>query len=68
MLDLFDRDERVGMISGTLHCALADDHDFSVGKAIQFFVFGLIRSEENEGNEAKFSYLTRAFLGETSND
>ncbi len=68
VLDLFDRGERVGMISGMLHCSLADDHDFSVGKAIQFSAFGLIRSEKNGDATAKFSYLTRAFLSETSND
>ncbi|WP_339451025.1 hypothetical protein [Pseudomonas sp. EA_5y_Pfl2_R50] len=68
VLDLFDRGERVGMISGMLHCALADDHDFSVGKAIRFSAFGLVRSEKNEDNKAGFSYLTRAFLSETSSD
>ncbi|WP_367085163.1 hypothetical protein ABV589_05240 [Pseudomonas sp. HOU2] len=68
VLDLFDRGERVGMISGMLHCALADDHDFSVGKAIQFSASGLIRPEKNENNKGKFSYLTRAFLSETSSN
>ncbi|MHA3736856.1 hypothetical protein ACXR0M_14445 [Pseudomonas sp. Eth.TT006] len=68
VLDLFDRGERVGMISGMLRCALADDHDFSVGKAMQFSAFGLIRSDETENNKAKFSYLTHAFLSETSSN
>ncbi|WP_049828014.1 hypothetical protein [Pseudomonas sp. H1h] len=68
VLDFFGRGERVGMISGMLHCALADDHDFSVGKAIQFSASGLIRSDKNEDRKAKFSYFTRAFLSETSDN
>ncbi|MEG0066447.1 MAG: hypothetical protein RR740_17790 [Pseudomonas sp.] len=66
--DLFGRGERQGMISGTLRCALADDHDFSVGKAIRFSAIGLIRSEKNQANETKFSYLTPAFITETSDN
>lgn len=68
VLDLFGRGERVGMISGMLRCALADDHDFTVGKAMQFSAFGLIRSEDNAGQKGAFSYLTRAFMVETSSD
>jgi hypothetical protein len=54
VLDLFDRGERVGVISGMLHCALADDHDFSVGKAIQFSATGLIRSEKMKTTRPSF--------------
>lgn len=45
VLDLFNRGEGVGMASGTLECALADDHDFSVDKAMQFSAVGLIDSD-----------------------
>ena len=68
VLDLFGRGERVGMVSGMLRCALADDHDFTMGTAIQFSAFGLIRSDENAQQTGTFSYLTRAFMVETSSD
>jgi hypothetical protein len=68
VLDLFDRGERVGMISGMLHCALADDHDFSVGKAIRFSAVGLVTSEIREDGKAGHSYLTSAFIVETSSN
>ncbi|MFP6833030.1 hypothetical protein PS619_04274 [Pseudomonas fluorescens] len=67
VLDLFDRGERQGMASGTLECALADDYDFSVDKAIQFSAVGVIESEKKRVTaKAKFSYLTSVFLVETS--
>ncbi|PKA72794.1 hypothetical protein ATI02_5886 [Pseudomonas baetica] len=68
VLNLFDRGEREGMASGMLKCALADDQDFSVGKAIRFSAVGLIRSEKDQGNNTKFSYLTHAFVVETSDN
>ncbi|WP_236177228.1 MULTISPECIES: hypothetical protein [Pseudomonas] len=68
VLDLFGRGERVGMVSGTLNCALADDVDFSVGKAIQFSAVGLVDSDKGRGESAGFSYLTNAFLVETSSN
>lgn len=68
VLDLFDRGEGVGMASGTLECALADDHDFSVGKAMQFSAVGLIDSDVSQRKKEEFSYLTSAFLVETSSD
>ncbi|MFJ4605442.1 hypothetical protein [Pseudomonas atacamensis] len=68
VLDLFNRGEGVGMASGTLECALADDHDFSVDKAMQFSAVGLIDSYVSKREKEKSSYLTSAFLVETSSD
>ncbi|WP_426235880.1 hypothetical protein [Pseudomonas sp. TWP3-2] len=66
VLDLFDRGERQGMVSGKLKCALGEDQDFSPGKSLRFSAFGLIESERNEGNQARFTYFTSAFVTETS--
>ncbi|WP_065259428.1 hypothetical protein [Pseudomonas bananamidigenes] len=68
VLDLFGRGERVGMASGSLECALADDTDFSVDKAIQFSAVGLVESDKGEGRDGSFSYITNAFLVETYNN
>jgi len=68
VLDLFGRGERVGMASGMLHCALAEDQDFSVGKAIRFSAFGLISPDKRDGAPAGYSYLTHAFISETSSN
>ena len=68
VLNLFDRGERVGMASGMLKCALEDDQDFSVGKAIRFSAVGLVTSEISEDGKAGYSYLTSAFMVETSSN
>ncbi|MFJ7315636.1 hypothetical protein ACIQVE_23320 [Pseudomonas sp. NPDC098747] len=68
VLDLFARGERNGMVSGTLQCALANDQDFSVGKSMQFSAVGLIESEKNKKVNTTFSYVTSAFLVETSSN
>lgn len=68
VLNLFDRGEGEGMASGMLICALADDQDFSVGKAIQFSAVGLIESEKSGIGGTGFSYLTRSFMVETSSN
>jgi len=68
VLDLFDRGERKGMASGTLECALGDDEDFAVDKSMQFSALGLITSDKGQANKTGFSYLTSAFLIETSSD
>ncbi|KAE9646992.1 hypothetical protein EJA71_08420 [Pseudomonas sp. PB106] len=68
VLDLFGRGERQGMASGTLRCALADDHDFSVGKAIQFSAVGLVDSEKRENGSSEYSFSTSTFITETSSD
>lgn len=68
VLNLFGRGERQGMVSGTLRCALADDHDFSVGKAIQYSAVGLVDSDIRENGNSKFSFSTSTFITETSSD
>ncbi|WP_439821942.1 hypothetical protein ACSPX5_13955 [Pseudomonas sp. HLG18] len=68
VLDLFGRGERVGMASGSLECALADDTDFSVDKAIRFSAVGLVESDKGKGRDGSFSYITNAFLVETYNN
>ena len=68
VLNLFGRGERQGMASGTLRCALADDHDFSVGKAIQFSAVGLVDSDVRENGNSKFSFSTSTFITETSSN
>ncbi|WP_447798155.1 hypothetical protein [Pseudomonas moraviensis] len=66
VLNLFDKGQGKGMIAGFLTCALGDDHDFSIEKAMQFSAVGLIESDGEPLNGGKFSYLTSAFLVETS--
>ncbi|MGA5482050.1 hypothetical protein [Pseudomonas siliginis] len=68
VLDLFDQGQRKGMIAGFLTCALGDDHDFSIEKAMQFSAVGLIESDGEPRPGEKFSYLTSAFLVETSSN